>query len=161
MKLDYPKEWFERHIERDGDVEVGAGLPPAHHTATESPGPEIKPLDTRIAFGQFVRLWRRNQGWNVEKLATEAGIEAEEVIEIERDPSCEPEPDAVYRLATLFGVPSQRLLELAGLTESRTPHLREQAIRFTAWPEPTPALSEVERQAFEVFVTALTSEPKA
>ncbi len=157
MKLEYPKEWFERSAEIEGDSEVGAGLPPTYRTMAKE---KTEVLDTRIALGQFVELWRRNQGWDAEELAEKAGIGTEEVLEIERDPRCEPEPDAVYKLAHVFGVPSRKLMELAGLVHSRTPRLREEAIRFAARSESIAKLSDVEQQAFEAFVTALTSKPE-
>ena len=47
-------------------------------------------------------------------------------------------------------------MELAGLVVQRSPQLREEAIRFAARSEPIAALSDVERQAFEAFVTALS-----
>ena len=28
MKLDLPKEWFEKHIRDEGDCDIGAGKPP-------------------------------------------------------------------------------------------------------------------------------------
>lgn len=153
MKLNYPREWFEQRIEKEGKVEIGVGVPPSIEAAAE---PRIKALDTRIAFGQFVALWRRNKGWNAEKLAAEAKIDAEEILQIEYDPHNEPEPDAVYKLANVFGLPPRSLLELAGLVVGRTPRLREEAIRFAARSESIAALSEMERQAFEAFVTALS-----
>lgn len=156
MKLNYPKAWFEQRIEKEGKVEIGAGIPNAPEPVESAAEPKIKLLDTRIAFGQFVALWRRNKGWNAEKLAAAAGIDPEEVLQIEYDPHCEPEPDAVFKLAGVFGVPSRPLLELAGLVVNRTPHLREEAIRFAARSESIAALSDVERQAFEAFVTTLS-----
>ncbi|MGB8354989.1 MAG: helix-turn-helix domain-containing protein [Chthoniobacteraceae bacterium] len=156
MKLNYPKKWFEQHVETEGKVEVGAGLPTFHGITEPAAQPNIRVLDTRIAFGQFVGLWRRNKGWNAEKLAAAAGIDPEEVLQIEYDPYCEPEPDAVLKLAGVFGVPSRPLLELAGLAVSRTPHLREEAILFAARSESISSLSDVERQALEAFVTTLS-----
>jgi transcriptional regulator with XRE-family HTH domain len=161
MKLEYPKEWFERSAEIEGNAEVGAGVPPTYSTTEPYTNDKITALDTRIAFGQFVALWRRNNGWNAERLAAEAGIDTEEVLEIEHDPHCEPEANAVYKLAGVFKVPSRNLLELAGLVENRSPHLREEAIRFAARSESLAALSELERQAFEAFVGALTCETNA
>lgn len=156
MKLDYPKEWFENRIETNGQIEVGAGLP--YEITPMKPAAEanISVIDTRIAFGQFVELSRRNKGWNAEKLAAVAGIDPEEVLQIEYDPHVNPEPDAVHKLAEVFGVPSRHLLELAGLVKFRTPHLREEAIRFAARSESIAALSEAERQALEAFVATLS-----
>lgn len=156
MKLNYPKAWFEQRIEKEGKVEIGAGVPAAAQPVESAAEPKIKLLDTRIAFGQFVALWRRNKGWNAERLAAAAGIDAEEVLQIEYDPHSEPEPDAVFKLAGVFGVPARPLLELAGLVVNRTPHLREEAIRFAARSESIAALSDVERQAFDAFVMTLS-----
>jgi transcriptional regulator with XRE-family HTH domain len=157
MNIEYPKEWFERSALIEGDAEVGAGFPPSPVTI-EPHTQDITTLDTRIAFGQFVALWRRNHGWNAETLAAEAGIDTAEVLEIEHDPHCEPEPDAVFKLAGVFRVPPRKLMEIAGLVESRTPRLREQAVRFAARSEPIAALTETEKQALEAFVVALSGE---
>jgi transcriptional regulator with XRE-family HTH domain len=155
MKLDYPKSWFEHQITLEGEAEVGAGIPPAP-APTPHRAANVVPLDTRIAFGTFVGLWRRNQGWDAEKLAEQAGIDPEEVLEIEHDPHHQPELDAVHKLARVFGVSAKALLELAGLTEARTPHLREEAVRFAARSESIAALSQREREALEAFVSAIS-----
>lgn len=54
MKLNYPREWFEEKIERDGKVEIGAGFPEPQ--GAYSAKPSLKLRETRIAFGQFVEL---------------------------------------------------------------------------------------------------------
>lgn len=158
MKLQYPKAWFERSALIEGDAEVGAGIPPAAPASTEPHALDITALDTRIAFGQFVSLWRRYHGWNAEKLAAEAGIDAAEVLEIEHDPRCEPEPDAIFKLAGVFRVPPRKLMEIAGLVESRTPTLREHVVRFAARSEPVKPLTENEMNALEAFLAALGCE---
>ncbi len=158
MKIEYPKEWFVRSAEIEGDTEVGAGIPPTHSTTERPSDDKISAIDTRIALGQFVELWRRNKGWNAEKLAQEAGIDTLEVLEIEHDPHCDPEPSAVTKLAGVLQVPSRKLLEIAGLVQDRTPRLREEAIRFAARSESLSVLSEMEKEALEAFVSALTSD---
>jgi len=157
---EYPKEWFARRADIEGDAEVGAGIPPTHRsTYTRPPPPDA--IDTRIALGQFVELWRRNKGWNPERLANEAGIDTSEILEIEQDPHCSPEPSAIFKLAHVFGVPPRRLLEIAGLVNDRTPLLRESAIRFAATSKPISSLSEEEREALEAFVAALSASTKS
>jgi transcriptional regulator with XRE-family HTH domain len=155
MKLDRPKDWYERRIALEGNLEVGAGVPPGYpaRVAAET---TAKPVDTRIAFGTFVELWRRNRGWDAVKLAEEAGVTPEEVLEIERYPQSEPEPSAVYKLAQVFEVPAKILLELAGLVAPRTPNLRQAAVRFAARTESMAALNEHEREALEAFIAAIT-----
>jgi HTH-type transcriptional regulator, competence development regulator len=112
-------------------------------------------VDTRIALGAFVSLWRRNQGWDAARLAEKAGLEPQEILEIEHDPHCEPEPDAVRKLAKVFGLPAKPLLELAGLSQPQTAALREEAVRFAARSESVAELNQHERDAFEVFVSAI------
>lgn len=158
MKLNYTKEWYEQHIETEGDVEVGAGVPFPQRSAERAAEPRNRLLDTRIAFGQFVGLWRRNKGWNAVKLATEAGIDPVEILEIEHDPQCEPEPDAVFKLAGVFGVPTRTLLELAGLVECRSSRLRETPPRHGARSESMAALSDEEREALESVLATLNDE---
>lgn len=159
MKLERPKEWYERRIALEGDVEVGAGVPATGQMQAASEM-KIKPVDTRIAFGAFVELWRRDCGWDAVKLAKEAGIYPEEVLEIERNPQSEPEANAIYRLAKVFGLSPKPLLELAGLIEPRTPFLREAAVHFAARSESMTALNRNEREAFEAFVAAISETAK-
>jgi hypothetical protein len=58
-------------------------------------------------------------------------------------------------------VSARLLLELAGLGESQTPSLREEAVRFAARSESVVALSQHEREAFEAFVSAMKETAKA
>lgn len=159
MKLERSKEWYERRIALEGDAEVGAGVPPGYQTRV-AVGANIKPLDTRLAFGTFVELWRRNRGWDAVKLAEVAGVNPEEILEIEHSPQSEPEPNAVFRLAQVFEMPSKILMELAGLVEPRTPNLRQAAVRFAARSESVTALNAHEREAFEAFVSAIAESAK-
>ena len=155
MKLNYSKEWYESRIALEGDAEIGAGIPPGVRAKTFGKM-QITPVDTRIAFGTFVELWRRNRGWDAAKLAETAGLDPEEILQIERDPYCEPKLDAVYKLAGVFGLSPKPLLELAGLAESKTPRLREEAVRFAARSESVAALNDREREAFEAFVRTIS-----
>ena len=160
MTLNYPKSWFERRIALEGDAEVGAGTPPPVQQLRPGAASNIVPINTRIAFGTFVGLWRRNKGWDAVKLAEQAGIDPEEILEIEHDVHSQPELDAVHKLARVFGVPPKPLLELAGLIEARTPQLREEAVRFAARSESVAALNQREREAFEAFVATISELDK-
>ena len=79
MKLEYPKEWFLRSADIEGAAEIGVGIP-TWNTDASTRG--VNHPASRIAFGRFVELWRRNKGWNSEKLAEEAGLDPEEILEI-------------------------------------------------------------------------------
>jgi transcriptional regulator with XRE-family HTH domain len=155
MKLKRSKAWYARRIALEGDVEIGAGAPPCYPPPATMEV-RVKPVDTRIAFGAFVELWRRNRGWDAVKLAEEAGVKPEEILEIEHNPQSKPQPNAVNRLAAVFNLPARILMELAGLIESRTPKLRQAAVRFAARSESVVALNPREREAFETFVSALS-----
>jgi len=157
MKLDYPKEWFLRSAEIEGDSEIGAGTPPWNREQINQSQP--CGMGSRIAFSQFVALWRRNQRWSTERLANEAGIDLEEVLQIESDSHCEPEPDAVFKLAHVFGVAPKALMEIAGLRTSRSSKLRDKAIRFAASSESISELEPHEREALEAFAAALAEYP--
>jgi HTH-type transcriptional regulator, competence development regulator len=154
MKLTHSKDWFEQHIALEGDADIGAGTLAIRQPAVAQA--QVTSIDTRIAFGTFVALWRRNQRWDAAKLAEQAGLDLVEILEIERDPHSEPEADAVFKLANVFRLPPKPLLELAGLIEARTPRLREEAVRFAARSESVAALTEHEREAFEAFVSAIS-----
>lgn len=156
MKLEYPKEWFLRSADIEGEAEIGAGSPPL---STNSSTVGSNHPASRIAFGRFVELWRRNKGWNPERLADEAGLDPEEILEIEHDPHSEPEPDAVFKLAQVFGVTPKGLYVVAGLIEPRSSVLRDKAVRFAARSENVSKLDEVEREALEAFVAALSEIP--
>lgn len=157
MKLNYPKEWFLRSAEIEGDSEIGAGTPPWNRESEKQSQP--CGMGGRIAFSQFVALWRRNKRWSPERLATEAGIDLEEVLEIESDAHCEPEPDAVFKLAHVFGVAPKALMEIAGLRNNRSSKLRDKAIRFAANSESISELEPHEREALEAFAAALAEYP--
>ncbi|MDB6021149.1 MAG: hypothetical protein JWQ04_1006 [Pedosphaera sp.] len=159
MKLNYSKDWYEQRIAREGDVEIGAGTPPGSRTPAAGKA-YAKPVETRIAFGTFVELWRRNRGWDAARLAEEAGVYPAKILEIEHNPQYEPESDAVYKLARVFGISPRPLLELAGVIEPQTPSLREEAVHFAARSESVAALDERERKALDAFVSAMTESAK-
>lgn len=159
MKIDYSKKWFAKSASIEGNSEVGAGIPPTHRDTHPSIPNDINHLESRIAFGQFVELWRRNKGWNPEKLAEEADIDPQDILEIEHSPNSVPEAYAVHALAKVFAIQPAKLMELAGLTVSRTSVLREEAIRFAARSESIEALTHHEREAFEAFAKTLSEEP--
>ena len=56
MNLKYSKEWYAKRIDLEGESEVGAGLPGRPDNSDK-----VTFVDTRIALGAFVSLWRRNQ----------------------------------------------------------------------------------------------------
>jgi transcriptional regulator with XRE-family HTH domain len=159
MKLNYPKDWFERSAAVEGIAEIGAGLSAEfspQDAVAAAPAAAPTPAVSNIPFGRFVALWRRNMGIDAEKFALQCGLDPEEIIEIEQDPTYEPEPSAVFKLAKVFNLPSRGLMEMAGLIEAKTSTLRQEAVRFAARSAPVANLHPSEKDALEAMVYALT-----
>jgi hypothetical protein len=95
---------------------------------------------------------------SIEKLAELADVDMADIVCIEDDLHYVPEPRTVYRLAEIFSVPQQRLMQLAGLAVTADKTFREQAVRFAARSESTQKLSAEERAALEAFVSVLSKQ---
>jgi len=172
MKLELPKDWYEKRIALEGDAEIGAGAPPPfvrrgprskelYRQPSKKAGQraadehQAKPTGTRMAFGTFVELWRRDRGWDAARLAREAGVDPEQVLEIERDLQFHAEPGDVRKLAALFRVPAQALLELTGQAETQTLCLRDAGVPFAVKRETTGPLNQYEKAALDAFIAAI------
>jgi transcriptional regulator with XRE-family HTH domain len=156
MKIERSKEWWVAQALREGTSEVGAGFSVLESQAEGRPAMQLE--ETRIAFGRFVNLMRRQRSWTFEKLADEASIDVGELMSIEDDCHYTPEVRTVYKLAQAFEVPQKRLMQLAGLVVVKDSSLREQAVRFAARSEPMHKLTREEKSALESFVAALSDE---
>ena len=142
MKLNIPKEWFEKHITADGDDAI-AGFPAFLATRHEPEG---------VSFGTFIALLRRRDGLTIEALAARAEVEAGELREIEAD-GC-PEPSVVHQLASVFHLPPKKLMQRAALTEPSSSVVREDAVRYAA--HSATALSPAERELLDALVRELS-----
>ena len=171
MRLERSKEWWIARAAREGNHLVIAGVPAGDEERTysldsvsdEHPVPVPRaiavtspPGEAHIVFGRFVNLMRRRRGLTIEAFASEAQIDASELLAIEDDVHYVPEPRTVYRLALAFKVPQERLMQLAGLAEARDPAFRTQAVRFAASADPVRQLSPEENAALENFVAVLS-----
>lgn len=160
MIIERTKEWWLARAAREGDAAVSAGLlaidPVADWGAAVESAPQAE--ENRIAFGRFVNLMRRRQGFSIEKLADEAELDASDILVIEDDIHFVPEPRTVYKLAQVFKVPQRKLMELAGLAAANDDELRREAVRFAARSESLERLSEAESAALEAFVAALSKQ---
>ena len=105
-------------------------------------------------FGRLIELARRKQGLTLEKLAEQADIDLEAIVEIETQDRVVPEVRTVYQLAQALKLPPSRLMEIAGLATPK-PEVSRAALRFAARSEPTTKLSRDERVALEEFVKVL------
>ena len=168
MKFERSKEWWLAKARREGDAAIGAGLLARDPTeraasATITDRPTAPSVDqTRIAFGRFVQLMRRQRGLSIEKLADAAGLELGELVSIEEYLDYTPEPRTVYQLARTFDVPQQGLMQLAGLAVANDAGFRQAAVRFAARSESTEKLSRDERAALTAFIEVLSQrrDPK-
>ena len=116
MKLDISKGWCETMAKHEAGAEVGAGLIGADPVLQSDEANVTILDDARVALGRFVQLKRRNDNLTLEELAEKADVELAELMNIEHDPSYEPEPRTLYQLAGVFGVSQRRLMGLSGLT---------------------------------------------
>lgn len=155
MRIVRSKEWWLAKARSEGDSEVSAGLHALvpHVSTTTSPSTAE---ETRVAFGKFINLMRRQRRLSVEKLAELADVDVADVVNIEDDVHYLPDPRTVYRLAEIFSVPQQRLMQLAGLAVASDDTFREQAIRFAARSESMQKLNSEESAALEAFVSILS-----
>jgi HTH-type transcriptional regulator, competence development regulator len=160
MKLVINEERFLAAIDRAGDHEVGVGMvaddPVGQPREERSLVGEARFEPTHLAFGKLMHLMRRQRAWSMDKLAEEARIDIEEVLQIENDHDFKPEQRTVYQLAQVFSVPPKALMQLSGNAAPRVEVMRE-AVRFAARSEPMARLSDEEAQAVESFVAALNS----
>ena len=92
----------------------------------------------------------------MEGLAEKAKVDLAEVVSIEQNDDHTPATRTIFQLAEALGLPSAKLLEIAGLVEAKEPGvLRNAALRFAAQSEPMGMLNDTERHAFEEFVKVL------
>jgi HTH-type transcriptional regulator, competence development regulator len=160
MKIERSQAWWLAMADSEGDLPVAAGVPEADALPrAEQPSrvpTSLAATETRLAFGRFINLMRRRRGLSVEQLARKADVDVSELLIIEDDVRHIAEPRTVYQLAQAFGVPQERLVELAGLTEPRDASLREEAVRFAANSRSVKHLTTEEDAALEAFVSVLS-----
>ena len=114
--------------------------------------------DKPRVLSRFIELARRARGMTVEILAERADVDLGELVAIERDEDVSPTPRTVYQLARLLGVPTGKLMVLAGLAEEEDSTLDRAALKFAARSEPAARLSKAEREALDEFVKVLVEQ---
>lgn len=151
--------WWRARAEKEKGYTVFAGsvrtTPPFTKADIQTDGIGESRPDSSFAFGKLIELMRRNRGWSVEKLASEADLDLADLVIIEDDHTALPEPRAVYQLAEVFQLPQSRLLQIAGLSKERDASLQRDTLRFAARSQSIAQLSEVEQRALDEFVTVL------
>lgn len=164
MKMNLRKEWLDQRAALDDKADVSAGmldlnrLAAARSTKVVSMQATAESESPNPAFGTLINLWRRKRGLRLDVLADKAGIDAAELIEIEKNLTYVPEPRTVYQLAKTLDLPSERLLELSGNLVVRNSSLGREAVRFAAKSESVEKLSRDEQRALEEFVKFLSEK---
>lgn len=123
----------------------------------EASAPEPRP-ELKYAFQEVVKRLRRQRGLSPEQFAERLGVDAAEVLAIEREPSYRPKPLTLYRMSKYFDIPQERLAFLAGAVANVPTEMREHASRFAAKSESFAKLTHEEQQTLDEFVRFLRSD---
>lgn len=107
------------------------------------------------AFANLVQLKRRAMGLSLNRLATEAKIDANELHNIENDTSYRPRPRTISNLAAFFSFSLSAMKELAGASLPKNDELTSAAVRFAACSDNITDLSVQERESLDAFVAYL------
>ncbi len=105
----------------------------------------------RIALSRFVELSRRKYKLSVEAFAAKAGIELDEVLQIEDEDAPAPEPRVIFSIAAFLKADANKLMELAGHIQRRSESLGVEAVRFAAWSQGSKPLSRDEEKILQAF----------
>jgi transcriptional regulator with XRE-family HTH domain len=154
MKIKYSEAWCLKMADLELGNEVGAGVfGLAQNVAKDAEYPTMH--SSTVPFGRFVKLMRRNKRLTIEKLAEDADIDLDELVEIEDNAGHVPEPRTVYQLAQFFEVPTNNLMQVAGLSSTRDERLVNESMKFAARSDTLAPLSPEEKAALEAFVSIL------
>jgi len=111
----------------------------------------------RFSLARLVELSRRKLRLSLEELASRADVDVAEVLAIEKGDDVRAEPRTFQRLADVFKLNVDALLQLAGLVKSRqSSRIGHAAVRFAARSEPMAELTPEEERALKEFVEELS-----
>ena len=159
MTYEISKEWCLAMAELEVGATPGAGsLAMRPYVEGETMQAEAAAEDSRVAFGRFISLMRRQRGLSIEKLADDADIDVGELLSIEEDAHYMPEPRTVYQLASAFKVSRSRMMELSGLVKPKDAHFLEEAVRYAARSESMAVLSAEEQAALDGMIAVLSEK---
>ena len=83
-----------------------------------------------------------------------------EVLAMERDISCGPDPLTLFKLSKFYKIPQRQLAMLAGAIKDVPEGMREHASRFAAMSESFSKLTDEEKYTLDEFVKFLMAEEK-
>jgi transcriptional regulator with XRE-family HTH domain len=163
MKLLISKEWLQRKIAADRDIDIEAGPP----LWTEGLQPDVavigeqKAVQLRVALGVLVRQLRLRDRLSIAELAQRAEISEDELRRVEHDPHYTARPRLIFQLSHYFKVSLANLSQMAGATHAVNRSLYNQAVRYAARSDDVSALTEEERRDLDAFVAMLNERGKA
>lgn len=167
MRLLFPKEWLQRMIDSNLDVEVEAG--PELNDWALLGGLEEETLQEenlanveerqvvplRMSLGTLVRQLRLRDGLTVEALAREAKVSEEELSQVEHNPNYTARPRLIYNLSEYFEVRLENLSQLAGTTHKIDRRLYNTAVKYAAMSDAAAVITEEQREILNEFVAML------
>src|SRR6266566_8030486 len=119
---------------------------------------EPEEQEVREAFHRVVQMLRRSRGLSIDALAKKTGIDAQELVALERNPAYRPSPLTLHRLSQFFDLPDRKLAVLAGAIREVPEELRQQAARFAAESDSFSKLTKEEQRVLDDFVGFLRSD---
>ncbi len=84
------------------------------------------------AFSKFIDFARRKKQLNINQLAEMSGADLIELVSIQLDPTYNPQPEIVQKLASFFEIPVNSLYKLSGLKPCEGSQIGDAAIKFLA-----------------------------
>lgn len=113
--------------------------------------------DLHRGLGALIQMLRRRERITVDKLASGARIDLDELRRIELDPTFEPNPRTIFQLEQFFKLPPRILVVLSGAIHVRN-EVREEAVRFAASAQNISELNADERKLLNQFVKFLQEQ---
>jgi transcriptional regulator with XRE-family HTH domain len=153
MKILSDQEWLRQQaaLEHNCYVSVGGLL-----TAIEEmQGKRVGSNVLKAAFGQLVRLFRRDHRMTPEQFAEDLDIDLAELIAMEAADQLRPSARSIHKLSEKMRVPSSKLFVLSGLADARDTHVQEESLKFAARSQPLQALTADEHQILNEWVKYL------
>ena len=125
----------------------------AHRALADTNDPNAL-QDLHRGLGALIRLFRRRDSLTIDELAKRAHVSADELHNIETDPSFEANPRTIYQLERHFRLTPRSLVLLSGIV-SVDGHMREEAVKFAAKSESITTLNREEQKLLNEFVKLL------
>ena len=151
--------WVEK-LEYEYDSPIGAGLLAAHSPFYWGNHKTIERCHLACThFYCFVQYSRRNRNLTISELATQANVEIDEIMSLEKDTHFKVKRETVVKLAKYFGVDHDCLIEMARLDEPHfDPTWEKEAKQHPDKVASTEKLDNYEDVILEVLETHLERE---